>query len=93
MDRGTNICWLCKQQLTEEVLKKLGTPISELGLSSRPLNALTRYSHVKNVEDLLKIDIEEFWIRGIGKKGLEEIIEKIEALGYKIRSRRGRYTE
>ncbi|MCL2229306.1 MAG: hypothetical protein FWC00_05795 [Firmicutes bacterium] len=76
-------CWLCGNTLPEEVLKKLGTPITELGLSTRALNCLGRLK-IKYIEELVKLErFDLLRVRNMGSMTLDEIIEKVRGFGFR----------
>ena len=60
------------------------TPISALGLSSRAKNCMYRlgYTTVEEVAALTYDDLMK--VRGLGKLSYEEIIEKLDAMGYDV---------
>lgn len=58
--------------------------LEELDLSVRSFNCLKR-AGVITVEDLLKMTDEDLMkVRNLGRKSLEEVIHKIESLGFKL---------
>ena len=60
-------------------------PVEQLELTRKPYHALKR-NKVHTIEQLLKLTTGElFNIRGLGIKGIEQIIEKLEGLGYDLR--------
>jgi len=76
------VCWLCGGELPQEIIEKLGTPIAELGLSNRALNCLAR-RNIEYVEELLQFDMKELLrIRNMGKHTAQEIVQKVNALGF-----------
>lgn len=75
------VCWLCGNELKEPIIEKLGTPITDLGLSKRALNCLQRASIVC-VEQLIKLDYKELLrLRNLGTHTAVEIINKVKAFG------------
>ncbi|MCL2228667.1 MAG: hypothetical protein FWC00_02430 [Firmicutes bacterium] len=63
--------------LADKILSGYRTPISELGLSSRAQNALTR-GKVEYVEQLMKLSEDDLLrFRGMGEKTLNEIMGAI----------------
>ena len=61
--------------------KVLEMTIEELELSVRSFNCLKR-AGISTVEDLTnKTDAEMMKVRNLGKKSLEEVIQKLEELG------------
>jgi len=74
-------CWICGGIMSEDVAKKFGTPMKELGLSRRVQNCLNRRD-IKNLEELVKLNLNDIWIRGLGSVGIAEINKKLKALGY-----------
>ena len=66
-------------------LKILSMSIEELELSVRSHNCLKR-ANINTVEDLVKKSKEDMLkVKNLGAKSLEEVIEKINALGLKLR--------
>lgn len=58
--------------------------LEELDLSVRAFNCLKR-AGVNSVGDLINKSPEEMMkVRNLGKKSLEEVIGKLEALGFKL---------
>ena len=75
-------CWLCDNELPENIVEKLGTPICDLGLSNRALNSLAR-REVKNVEQLIKLSREEILrFRNMGIVTFTELNQKMKLLGF-----------
>ncbi|MFW5780199.1 MAG: DNA-directed RNA polymerase subunit alpha C-terminal domain-containing protein, partial [Bacillota bacterium] len=61
--------------------KALFMSIEELDLSVRPLNCLKR-AGIVTVEDLVKKTEEDMLkVRNLGRKSLDEVINKLESLG------------
>jgi len=80
--RMSKTCWLCGGTISETVAEKLGTPICELGLSTRPYNALKRHG-IKYVEQILKLTFDDLLkIRNFGTVCAKELNEKIAAMGF-----------
>ena len=80
------ICWLCGGELPQEITEKLGTPITDLGLSGRAFNVLDRRG-VETLEQLLCFEPKELLrFRNMGQKTLDEIIEKVKVFGFAIDS-------
>jgi len=53
------------------------TPLSEIGLSKRVVNALRQTRGIEVLGELLSIPETSLrWIPGIGRKAIEEILEK-----------------
>lgn len=66
--------------------KVLEITIEELDLSVRSYNCLKR-AGINTVEELIKRNEEEMMkVRNLGKKSLEEVEQKLEALGLKLRT-------
>jgi DNA-directed RNA polymerase subunit alpha len=66
--------------------KKLEMTIEELDLSVRSFNCLKR-ADINTVEDLInKSEYEMGKVRNLGRKSLEEIIAKLESLGFNLSS-------
>ena len=58
--------------------------IEELDLSVRSFNCLKR-AGINTVEDLIgKSEDEMMKVRNLGKKSLEEVVAKLESLGFKL---------
>jgi len=65
--------------------KVLETTIEELDLSVRSFNCLKR-ANIDTVEDLInKTEDEMIKVRNLGKKSLEEVIQKLQSLGLSFR--------
>ncbi len=65
--------------------KVLQMTIEELDLSVRSFNCLKR-AGINTVEDLIsKTEDDMMKVRNLGRKSLEEVVEKLESLGYKLR--------
>ncbi len=65
--------------------KVLETTIEELDLSVRSYNCLKR-AGINTVEELIKKDEEEMMkVRNLGRKSLEEVQQKLAALGLGLR--------
>lgn len=63
-----------------------GMPIEDLDLSVRAFNCLKR-ANINTVGELLQLNQEEMMkVRNLGKKSLEEVIQKLESLGYLVRN-------
>lgn len=61
-------------------------PIEELNFSVRTYNSLTR-AGVENLRDLLNMtELEVMGIRNLGRKSLNEIVQTLDDLGYKLKS-------
>ena len=76
------VCRLCGTQIPEEIVKKLGTPISKLGLSTRAYNCLYERG-IEMVEQLLELDHRQLMrIRKMGPTTANEINEKVKTLGF-----------
>ena len=66
--------------------KVLEMTIDELDLSVRSFNCLMRAS-IHTVEDLISKSEEEMMkVRNLGRKSLEEVIAKLNSLGFSLRS-------
>ena len=66
--------------------KVLEMTIEELDLSVRAFNCLTR-AGVNSVGDLINKSPEEMMkVRNLGKKSLEEVMSKLEALDFNLHS-------
>ena len=65
--------------------KYLEMTIEELDLSVRSFNCLKR-AGIDTVEDLINRTEEEMIkVRNLGKKSLEEVIQKLHSLGFELR--------
>lgn len=82
----------------ENAEQRLATPLGELELSVRSYNCLLR-AGFKTVGDLVGVQLEEFMrVRNLGRRSLEEILDRLSAFGivpryangdtYEIRHRR-----
>ena len=66
--------------------KALETTIEELDLSVRSFNCLKR-ANINTVEDLInKTEDEMMKVRNLGRKSLDEVIDKLNKLGFSLRS-------
>ncbi|MBE6900678.1 MAG: DNA-directed RNA polymerase subunit alpha, partial [Ruminococcaceae bacterium] len=64
--------------------KVLEMTIEELDLSVRSFNCLKR-AGINTVEDLIgKSEDEMMKVRNLGKKSLEEVVAKLESLGFNL---------
>ena len=64
--------------------KALEMPIEELDLSVRSVNCLKR-AGINTVEDLInKSEDEMMKVRNLGRKSLEEVVAKLDSLGFKF---------
>ena len=64
--------------------KNLEKTIEELDLSVRSFNCLKR-AGINTVEDLINKSEEEMMkVRNLGRKSLEEVIQKLESLGFNL---------
>lgn len=73
----------------EETIKEkvLETTIEEMDLSVRSYNCLKR-ANINTVEDLInKTEDDMMKVRNLGRKSLEEVIHKLEALGFSLAKR------
>lgn len=65
--------------------KALETTIEELELSVRSFNCLKR-AQISTVEDLIKMSEEDMMrVRNLGRKSLDEVINKLASLGFSLR--------
>ena len=70
----------------KEKEKVLEMTIEELDLSVRSFNCLKR-AGIDTVEDLVsRSEDEMIKVRNLGKKSLEEVIQKLESLGLTLRN-------
>ena len=66
--------------------KVLEMTIEELDLSVRSFNCLKR-AGINTVEDLInKSEDDMMKVRNLGRKSLEEVVEKLKALGFNLNS-------
>ena len=64
--------------------KALEMTIEELDLSVRSFNCLKR-AGINTVEDLInKSEAEMMKVRNLGRKSLEEVVAKLDSLGFKL---------
>ena len=64
--------------------KVLELTIEELDLSVRSFNCLKR-ANINTVEDLIsKTEDEMMKVRNLGRKSLEEVMAKLDSLGFKL---------
>ncbi len=83
-DRGAQEIMVVKEDSSKE--KVLEMQIEELDLSVRSFNCLKR-ANIHTVEDLIGMSEEEMMkVRNLGRKSLEEVIQKISSLGFSLRS-------
>ena len=67
--------------IPEDIAEKLGTPIAELGLSTRARNALIRGS-IEYVEQLVKMEYDRLlMLRNMGVKTAQEVKGKVKDYG------------
>ena len=72
---------MCQKKRRKKVLEMT---IEELDLSVRSFNCLKR-AGINTVEDLIsKTEDEMMKVRNLGKKSLEEVINKLHSLGYEL---------
>ena len=82
-DRGNTETMVEKTDDGEE--KKLEITVEELDLSVRSFNCLKR-ANIHNVGDLISKSEEEMMrVRNLGRKSLEEVIDKLASLGLSLR--------
>lgn len=75
------------EEEVEEVEEELKTSIEELGLSMRSYNCLKKAGK-QTVSDLLEMPYSELSkIKNLGKKSLEEIINKLKDFGYEVENK------
>ena len=83
-------CPTCGHAVSEKIAEKLGTPIADLGLSSRCFRALTRRNYgmkqgMKYLEEVLGMNRERLLeLYNFGPRCLEELTEKLTELGFEI---------
>ncbi len=80
--KGTQILVEREESIKEKVLEMT---IEELDMSVRSFNCLKR-AGINTVEDLIcKTDDESIKVRNLGKKSLEEVIQKLHSLGLDLK--------
>ena len=73
---------IMKEKKVNEKSKVLELTIEELDLSVRSFNCLKR-AGINTVEDLVnKSEGEMMRVRNLGKKSLEEVVNKLDSLGF-----------
>ena len=84
-DKGTNIEVMVEKN-DQGKEKALEMTIEELDLSVRSFNCLKR-ANINTVEDLTnKTEDEMMKVRNLGRKSLDEVIDKLNKLGFTLRS-------
>jgi len=73
-------CWLCGGTIDNKTAEKLGTPVTDLSLSTRALNCL-HWAKIEYIEQLLSFYSQIYRIKNMGKVTLNEIHEKVKAFG------------
>ena len=72
------------EKTNDDKEKALEMTIEELDLSVRSFNCLKR-AGINTVEDLVsKSEDEMMKVRNLGRKGLEEVMAKLDSLGFKL---------
>lgn len=67
------------------VLPFFNTPVIEMDLSVRSYNCLVRRGNIKRYGDFQNYKVSDFMkIRNLGQRSLEEILGKLDKLGFKI---------
>jgi DNA-directed RNA polymerase subunit alpha len=67
--------------------KAVSVSVEELELSVRSYNCLKR-ANINSLSDLLKLsDFDLMNIKNFGKKSAEEVLDKLETMGYSLRNR------
>ena len=85
-DANTQFSEVMVEKEDDKKEKKLEMTIEELDLSVRAFNCLKR-AGVNSVGDLIINSPEEMKkVRNLGKKSLEEVMSKLEALGFNLQS-------
>ena len=80
--KGTQILVEREESIKEKVLEMT---IEELDMSVRSFNCLKR-AGINTVEDLIsKTEDDMIKVRNLGKKSLEEVIQKLHSLGLELR--------
>ena len=84
-DKGTNTEVMVEKN-DQGKEKALEMTIEELDLSVRSFNCLKR-ANINTVEDLTnKTEDEMMKVRNLGRKSLDEVIDKLTKLGFSLRS-------
>ncbi len=84
-DKGTNTEVMVEKN-DQGKEKALEMTIEELDLSVRAFNCLKR-ANINTVEDLInKTEDEMMKVRNLGRKSLDEVIDKLNKLGFSLRS-------
>ena len=84
-DKGTNTEVMVEKN-DQGKEKALEMTIEELDLSVRSFNCLKR-ANINTVEDLInKTEDEMMKVRNLGRKSLDEVIDKLQKLGFSLRS-------
>lgn len=82
-----------KEEVKTDEQKVLDMPIEELEFSARTIATLKRKGW-NFVGDLAEKNLKDFNdTRGLGKKGIDEIIEKLDELGIKLEEQKEKITE
>ena len=75
------------EEETKEEDKANNVSVEELELSVRSYNCLKR-ANINSLADLLKLtDFDLMNIKNFGKKSAEEVLDKLESMGYNLKSR------
>ena len=83
-DRGSQEIMVVKEDSGKE--KALEMTIEELDLSVRSFNCLKR-AGINTVEDLISKSEEDMMkVRNLGRKSLEEVMQKLQSLGFSLHS-------
>ena len=83
-DRGSQEIMVVKEDSGKE--KVLEMTIEELDLSVRSFNCLKR-AGINTVEDLINKSEEDMMkVRNLGRKSLEEVMQKLQSLGFSLQS-------
>ena len=83
-DRGSQEIMVVKEDSGKE--KALEMTIEELDLSVRSFNCLKR-AGINTVEDLINKSEEDMMkVRNLGRKSLEEVMQKLQSLGFSLQS-------
>ncbi|MCQ2506629.1 MAG: DNA-directed RNA polymerase subunit alpha [Lachnospiraceae bacterium] len=80
---STASTYACEEE--ETITKKTDIPIDDLELTVRSYNCLKR-AGINSLEELInKTEDELMKVRNLGKKSLDEIVQKVKDLGYQFR--------
>ena len=80
-----NVSGIMQEKHVDTMTKTLETPIEEVEFSVRAYNCLKR-AGIHTIQDLVnKRQVEVNKIRNLGKKSLQEVLDKVDALGLQFK--------